>query len=197
VSIIDDFNFGDIESLRSKYGLPKEYYIISNQFHKHKNHRVVLRALAELKDHDVSVHLVITGKMPSTDNPYIRDLYDIISRHSLDNHVSFLGVIPRQDQLNLMQHAKAVIQPSLFEGWSTVIEDAKSLQVPVIAAHLDVNVEQLGAAGIYFDPHDEEKLADILSSYKTNGRTPLYEDYNKRVKKFAEQFIQLFREQQK
>jgi hypothetical protein len=35
-----------------------------------------------------------------------------------------------------MKNATAIMQPSLFEGWSTVIEDAKSLQVPVIASDL-------------------------------------------------------------
>ena len=49
-----------------------------------------------------------------------------------------------------MKNAKAIIQPSLFEGWSTVIEDARSLQVPVIATDLTVNIEQLGDKGKYF-----------------------------------------------
>ena len=31
------------------------------------------------------------------------------------------------DQLRLMKESLGVIQPSLFEGWSTVIEDAKAL----------------------------------------------------------------------
>ena len=58
----------------------------------------------------------------------------------------------RAEQLLLMKYAQAVIQPSLFEGWSTVIEDAISLQVPVIASNLPVNIEQLGDRGVYFDP---------------------------------------------
>jgi len=37
-------------------------------------------------------------------------------------------VLPRDTQLSVMRHADAILQPSLFEGWSTVIEDAISLQ---------------------------------------------------------------------
>ncbi len=38
VSIIDDLEQVDIEDLRKKYHLPESYFLISNQFHKHKNH---------------------------------------------------------------------------------------------------------------------------------------------------------------
>ncbi|MBE0655521.1 MAG: hypothetical protein IH594_17090, partial [Bacteroidales bacterium] len=41
VSVIDDFSGLDIDELRTKYGLPDKYYMISNQFHKHKNHRLL------------------------------------------------------------------------------------------------------------------------------------------------------------
>ena len=48
---------------------------------------------------------------------------------SLDikKYISILGFISRQDQLSLMRDAIAVIQPSLFEGWSTVVEDCKAI----------------------------------------------------------------------
>ena len=37
------------EEIRAKYDLPEQYYMISNQFHKHKNHKVVFEAVAALK----------------------------------------------------------------------------------------------------------------------------------------------------
>ena len=83
-----------------------------------------------------------------------------------------------------MRHSQAVIQPSLFEGWSTVIEDAVSLQVPVIASGLKVNKEQLGKDGCYFEPHDFEALAAILKCHPERDLSKLYyPDYNKRIRK--------------
>jgi len=35
-----------------------------------------------------------------------------------------------------LQNAKAIIQPSYFEGWSTVIEDAKALNKYLIVSIL-------------------------------------------------------------
>ncbi len=148
VSIIDDLEQVDIEDLRKKYHLPERYFLISNQFHKHKNHRVLLLALAKLKEIGLQIHLAITGKFPgASDSPYMTELHRIIDENKLQDRISMLGIISRQEQLQLMRHAQAVLQPSLFEGWSTVIEDARSLQVPVVASNLAVNMEQLGKDG--------------------------------------------------
>lgn len=193
VSMIDDFNFETLETLREKYRVPEHYYMVSNQFHKHKNHLILLKALAELKKQGSPVHYIITGRMPEEEqSAYVKSLHELISVYALAEHVSFLGVIPRQDQLSLMKYSRAVIQPSLFEGWSTVIEDAKSLQVPVIASNLEVNIEQLGGAGIYFDPHNGIELAGILTAFKRKNGSLLYEDYQTRVKDFAEGFVKIF-----
>jgi hypothetical protein len=91
-----------------------------------------------------------------------------------------------------MKHSLAIVQPSLFEGWSTVIEDAKSLGVGVIASSLEVNKEQLMDKGVFFSPHDDKKLANILTSFKgLNGVE--YGSYNERVRQFAEAFVTVFR----
>ena len=105
-----------------------------------------------------------------------------------------LGVISRADQLQLMRHSQAVVQPSLFEGWSTVIEDARSLQVPVLASNLAVNQEQLGNGGTYFDPHKPDELAALLKDYperKLDER--FYKDYTQRVKEAATVLLNIFR----
>jgi glycosyltransferase involved in cell wall biosynthesis len=101
-----------------------------------------------------------------------------------------LGLIPRDDQLTMMRHSQAVIQPSLFEGWSTVIEDAKSLQVPVVASNLTVNVEQLGERGLYFNPNNPDELAGILKDYpERNLNDILYDPYDLRIKDAANQLL--------
>ncbi len=194
VSVINDLSGLDIAKLKVKYGLPEEYYMISNQFHRHKNHRVLLQAMAILKKSGKTLNYAFTGRFPSeTHSPYLKDLHDIIEHNNLGDQIYFLGIIPRVEQLLLMKHSKAVIQPSLFEGWSTVIEDSISLQVPVIASNLPVNIEQLGDRGVYFDPQDPSALASILIDYPDrNPDDVFYEDYNQRVKKAAQTFMNIF-----
>ena len=193
-SAIDDLSDLSIEELKNKYKLPYKYFIASNQFYKHKNHKILLNALAILKNKGKLLHLALTGRFPEKNNsPYIKELNEIINENQLHDQISFLGVLPRKEQLLLMKYSQAVIQPTLFEGWSTVIEDAISLQVPVVASNLPVNIEQLGNDGVYFDPHNPSQLADILAKYpERNQDDVFYEGYNERVKNAAETFLEVF-----
>lgn len=194
-SVIDDFSHLDIESVREKYKLPKNYFMVSNQFHKHKNHEVLLKSLIRLKATRADVHIAMTGRFREASfSPYLQRLHSLIDKNDLQSNISFLGLMPRDEQLLLMKYAQAVIQPSLFEGWSTVIEDAISLQVPVIASSIPVNIEQLGDKGVFFDPQDEEKLANVLSlSPLRNVNDVIYEKYEDRVKKAAQAFVRIFK----
>ncbi len=195
VSILEDMAQTDIEELKEKYRLPDRYFLVSNQFHPHKNHRILLLALLGLKGMGVKIHLAFTGKLPDADDsPYMAELHRIMDTNQLGDQISMLGVISRGDQLQLMRHSQAVLQPSLFEGWSTVIEDARSLQVPVVASSLAVNQEQLGEGGVYFDPHNPEELVHILKDYPERDLdVNYYEDYQVRVKEAAETLMKIFK----
>ena len=195
VSIIEGLPDMTFDEIRAKYDLPEHYYMISNQFHKHKNHKVVFEAVAELKRKGIEVYIGITGRFPEQpDSPYLQELHDIINKNDLKQSVKFLGLIPRGDQLLLMKYCKAILQPSLFEGWSTVIEDARSLQVPVIAANLNVNIEQLEETGTYFEPHNVGQLVSILENYPDRDYTKLlYDSYENRMKTAAYELVSIFK----
>jgi len=191
-SVIDRFDFTNIDEIRLKHHIPEHYFLVSNQFHQHKNHQVILEALALLKSKGVMPFVAMTGKLPEDNtSPYIVRLKALIKEHELEQQVCFLGVLSRQDQLTLMRFAQAVIQPSLFEGWSTVIEDAISLQTPVIAADLPVNLEQLGDTGIFFPKNDAFELAKTLSEYpeRPDFNTEVYEPYDVHIRKAANSFL--------
>ncbi len=194
VSIIDSAEDMKIDDLRVKYKLPEEYFMVSNQFHKHKNHKVLLLALAKLKKMGIRKHMAFTGKFPdASDSPYMSELHNIIQDNDLHDQITLLGLISRSDQLQLMRHSQAILQPSLFEGWSTVIEDAKSLQVPVVASNLNVNIEQLGDTGVFFEPHNPDQLVSILKDYPArNLNDKFYEEYEKRIKRAAKTLLDIF-----
>ena len=158
----------------AQYDIAQPYFICSNQFWKHKNHATVLRALAELRHAHPQALVVFTGKEHDYRNPsYFEELTALRQELSLDQQVRFLGFIPRADQLTLMQAAVAVIQPSLFEGWSTVVEDAKSLNVPLLASALSVHQEQLAdyEAKLFFAPEAATELAHCMVQ-ALNGELP-------------------------
>lgn len=193
VSILHEVDLGDFEKIKTDYGLPNEYFIVSNSFLKHKNHFVVFKALKVLAQKNKKVHIVFTGKMEVyPDTIHIDLLKKYITDNGLQQNISLLGVIPREHQLCIMKHAKAVLQPSMFEGWNTTVEDAKSQQLPIIASGIAVHKEQLGDRGYYFDPENEYELAQLLFNFDSSGKQPFYGDYNERVKLFARTFLNIF-----
>lgn len=121
---LDNIN---VLNLTKKYGLDSNYFVVSNQFWPHKNHLTVLKALKlSLEQQELNFKILFTGKTTSARDPELYDkLQFYIQNHSLENHVVFTGFISREEQLCLMKNSLAVIQPSLFEGWSTV--DRKSV----------------------------------------------------------------------
>jgi glycosyltransferase involved in cell wall biosynthesis len=191
VSIIGAYKQDNLTELILKYKLPQKYFIVSNQFHKHKNHKLIIQAMALLKEKKFKIHVAFTGKMPFDQKaPHILELNELIQKNDLLDQITFLGLMPRDEQLLLMKNAQAVIQPSFFEGWSTVNEDAMALNVPVISSNIPVNIEQLGSTAQYFDPKDEMELSRILQNFPDRDfEKKIYGNYDERIKVAAIDFI--------
>ncbi|WP_310557753.1 glycosyltransferase [Flavobacterium sp.] len=182
------------EKVLLKYGLNKTNYFFSpNQFWKHKNHIVILEALVHLKKpNKLNFTVAFSGKEYDYRNPnYFEELQQYVKQNDIQDHVKFLGFIDRKEQLYIMKNALAVIQPSFFEGWSTVIEDAKRLNQNCIVSDLKVNQEQLGDKGFYFDPNDAGELAALLLKFNTEKIINPNFDYEEQSKLFGIKFMEI------
>ena len=156
----------DVPDLRRRYDLPERWFICANQAWKHKNHGVVLRALAAI-DAAARPTIVFTGKEDDPRDPaYAPSLRALAEDLGVADHARFLGFLPRNDQLGLMAAAVAVVQPSLCEGWSTVVEDAKALGKHVLASDIAVHREQLDRNVDFFAPDDPAALAGLMTRYR-------------------------------
>lgn len=176
-----------------KYSIPDRFFICSNQFWAHKNHITVFRALSELRLSNPDIHVVFTGKQTDYRNSELfPTLMKLAAELGIQDAIHVLGFIDRQDQLELMRRAIAVIQPSLFEGWSTVLEDAKSLNIPIISSSLPVHLEQLAdyPEFLLFDSNDDHELAECMRKYENKIFDFTY-DYSKRIQEYGETFISM------
>jgi glycosyltransferase involved in cell wall biosynthesis len=180
-----------ISDIKEKYGINGNYFISPNQFWQHKNHIVIIEAVKILKNIGIEVKIIFTGKEYDYRNPnYVIDLKKKVFNYNLENQILFLGFIDRIDQLILMKNATAVIQPSLFEGWSTVVEDAKALNQTIIASNISVHKEQLENYAYYFNPINPNELAKIILELTENTENKLKFDsnYNFNISNFAQNF---------
>lgn len=151
------------ESICSKYNLPERYIFLPNQFWKHKNHKVVVDALGKALLLCPHLTIVCTGNTnEERDMGYFGHLLGMISRADVREQMVLLGLVPRDDLFSLMRQSMAVLQPSLFEGWSTTVEEVKSLGKSLIVSDIPVHREQSAPGAQYFDPLDADSLADCL-----------------------------------
>ena len=140
--------------------LPQRFYYTPNQFWPHKNHVTLFRGLRRLLDDGHDVTFVCTGSdLGSKPDSYQRSLLSLIAELDLGRNLRLLGVLPRTVQMELFRRACAIIQPSLFEGWSTVIEDARAIGRPLIVSEIPVHREQADGEAIFFSAQDHASLA--------------------------------------
>jgi glycosyltransferase involved in cell wall biosynthesis len=126
----------------------------------------VFQSLVLLRDQGIIPFVVCTGFQDDYRNPdYFPSVLKYLEDEGLTGQVRLLGVVPRDHQVEVFRYAAAVLQPSLFEGWSTVIEDAKAIGRPIIASDLPVHLEQLeGMPNIWFHKRSSpEDLARVLA----------------------------------
>ncbi|MFZ5906229.1 MAG: methyltransferase domain-containing protein [Nitrospirota bacterium] len=161
--IPEEWYFLEPDKVQKKYGLPDRFFLCSNQFFAHKNHLRLLEAIALLYKAEYDVHLVCTGSTNDYRFPgYFKTIQQKIIDLDIQSCVHILGIIPRIEQLQLMRRSLAVIQPSLFEGWSTVVEDARALGKTIFLSDLPVHFEQAPHYAEYFNRYEAEDLAKSI-----------------------------------
>ena len=159
---------GDARETQRRFHLPQKFALLANQFWTHKNHLAVIEALGELRRHDVTIPLVMIGRPSDNKDPHNRNLSGIlqaIASRGLSDQVFVLGEVSFQDMINLMRTAAVVIQPSRFEGWSTIVQDAKALGRPLLCSDIQVHREQAPQALGFFACDQPEQLAALLAEH--------------------------------
>jgi len=144
--------------------LPDEpWFHVPNQFWQHKNHKLILEALALLYKSGNAPLVLATGKEEDPRNPdYVLELKTRLDEEGLRERFRLLGQIPYIDMMGLMLHAVAVINPSRFEGWSTTVEEAKAFGKKILLSDIAVHREQNPSRGLFFDVVNEQKLSDLM-----------------------------------
>jgi len=149
--------------LELKYRGYRKYFFLPNQFWKHKNHKVVFQAVKILKDRNCDITVLCSGSTGDYRNKnHSQELVDYLRENHLGENVRILGMINSTDLYYLMRNSVSVLNPSLFEGWSTTVEEAKSLGKNMVLSDIPVHREQDPPGSVFFDPHDAEELATVL-----------------------------------
>lgn len=155
-----------IEATKQKYNLTKPFFIISNQFWKHKSHITAFKALAALVlDGFSNIEIICTGKPFDDKDPgFIDTLMQEIKILQIEHAIKFTGFISKQDQLILMSLSVALIQPTLFEGGpgGGSVYNAVSYGTPCIVSDIEINKEVEGDYIHFFKASDSIDLKNTM-----------------------------------
>ena len=122
-------------------------------------------AFAEVAKRWPDVSLICTGGTNDYRDPnYFEKLDSESARLGLRSRLRFLGHIPKRDQIELLNHALALVQPTLFEGGpgggSTY--EAVALGKRVLLSDLPGNLEIEGGDVRFFKCGDHVALSKLM-----------------------------------
>lgn len=189
-------------AVAKSYQLPERYFFLPNQFWCHKNHVLVLEAARILKSRGRPVVIAATGAGQDPRAPrHFEEIMQRIRSEKLKQQFRYLGLVPYEHLAPLMIASEALLNPSLFEGWSTTVEEARSLGVPMLLSDLAVHREQAGNSAVYFNPRNAESLATVLEQFVATPEAERQrlsiaagQDAAERRKRFAAEFVALCEE---
>jgi glycosyltransferase involved in cell wall biosynthesis len=186
-----------------EYELSDKFFYLPNQFWKHKNHELVLDALEIARSAAPDIQVVSTGLLSDHRHlTYPSEFLTAISRKKLRSNFIVLGYVPRSHLFSLMRQSIAVLQPSRFEGWSTSVEEAKSLGKQILLSDIPVHREQNPPRGRFFPLEDARALSDLMADLWKNTKpgpdVELEEEARRRFPlrfmNFGEEFLSVIRE---
>jgi glycosyltransferase involved in cell wall biosynthesis len=161
----DGITAESIDNVLRRYAIQRPYFFLPNQFWQHKNHATAFQAVALAVRKNPAIMLVLSGQnLDSRAHDYPAGLMQVLASGGAENNVRLLGTIHHNDLINLIAGARALINPSLFEGWSTTVEEAKALGTPMILSALEVHQEQAASQAEFFSPKDPVGLSAAMLS---------------------------------
>jgi len=187
----------EARAIADSYDLPEDFFFLPNQFWQHKNHHLVVDALLLLRREGRKVVIAASGNQ---NNPLAPDYFPSFQRRleatGLQDEFRLLGMIPYAHVAPLMLTSVALLNPSLWEGWSTSVEEGRTLGVPMLLSDLPVHREQMGAEAVYFARQSASSLAKALADFSplnTERRVlrlaAAREAAKLRVATFAQEFV--------
>ena len=116
-----------------------------------------------------------------------------IKNNNLYNNIRLLGLIDYEEVFSLIKFSKAVINPSLFEGWSSTVEECKSVGKNMILSDLDVHIEQYPSA-TFFERNSIKSLKFTLLNYDNSNLSNDIESIEKRTEIFSNKYLNIIKE---
>ena len=142
----------------TKYQLPSKYVFYPAQFWEHKNHVRLVQAIGEVRKDLPDICLVLAGSEKNGGSAVRRE----VAKLGLQRHVQFAGYVPERDMAEFYRRARGLVLPTLFGPTNIPPLEAFALGCPVAVSKIYGMPEQVGDAGLLFDPYAVESIASSI-----------------------------------
>ena len=139
---------------------PRGYFLCVGTLEPRKNLTLALRAHAELPEPVRQQFPLLVVGMAGWK---AQQLNDELRKGLASGHVCLLGYLPDEQVAQLMAGARALIFPSIYEGFGLPVLEAMASGTPVILARRSAMPEVAGAAGNYFESEDLHDLCNVMT----------------------------------
>ena len=172
-----------ISSVRSRFGIDRDYLLSVGIYKPRKNHARLLKAFQLLHKSGLESQLLISGPLGEGE-PILRGLAQELG---IAAHVIFTGFVNDADLRALYSGARVYVCPSLYEGFGFTVLEAMASGTPVVCSSATSLPEVAGKAALYFDPHKPEEMAAQLRRALSDEavRTSLIADGRSNLLRFS------------
>ena len=145
------------KQVASGVNIREPYVLAFSSVNPHKNIGNLLRAYARVQLPE-RVQLVVVGKPPLGGE----SLVALARTLGIENKVSFTGYLKEEEKAHVLQHARMLVFPSLYEGFGLPVIEAMSCDVPVACSNLAALPEVAGNAARLFDPRSVHEITAAI-----------------------------------
>ena len=149
---------GIVASMRRRRQIPDRFVFYPAQPWPHKNHARLFEALGRLRANGLRIRLVCSGER----NDHFPGVLRAAEEAGIRDDVHFLGFVSPEEVAALYGSARALVFPSLFEGWGMPILEAFRAGLPVACSNATSLPDLVGDAALLFDPQDERAMAHAI-----------------------------------
>ena len=155
----------EIQEVMNKYHLPERFIFYPAQFWHHKNHLRLIQSLALLhKEYGVKIPAVFSGAAWQS----FDGVTDLVKELGMGDLIYCPGYLEEREIVALYKKASALVFASFADYTNIPVTEAMVLGTPVLCSNLFAMPEQLGGAGLLFDPFNVEDMAGKIYSIWTD-----------------------------
>ena len=160
----------------------RPYFLVCGSIDPRKNHATLIEVWTRLaaRHGAATPRLVVAG---ATGGATAAMVMAMVAERGLAGHVVFASGLSSPSIARLMAGARAVLLPSLAEGYGLPPAEALAMGTPALVSDIPAVRDALGDAALYAAPRDVD--AWVRAAEALSGETPLRAEAVERARRFT------------